>query len=106
MARRRSTPCLPRLLAVVDRIDDDGSTESQVQVRHRADRLVRSDADVPTSRQATGEDRLLDSVDGQVHRPRARSDGLGNAGLPDAGKTRDHDEMPGQSIFSGMIEEI
>src|SRR5699024_1378837 len=57
IARRRTAPGLPSLLAVIDRIDDDRLTESQVQVRHRADGLVRGDTDLPTSRQATGEDR-------------------------------------------------
>lgn len=58
------------------------------------------------SRQTAGEDRLLDRIDGQVHRPRTRRDDHGNAGLPDAGKTGDHDEMPSHAIFSGVIEEI
>src|SRR5690606_2902292 len=85
-------PVLPGLGAVVHRVADDIVAEPKVQLGHRTRRLVGSDPDHPASRQTAGEHRVLDRVDGQVDRPCARSDDLGDARLPDSRETGEHDQ--------------
>lgn len=87
---RGSTPGLPGLVTVVHRVDDDIVAEPKVQLGDRTRRPVGSDPDHPASRQTAGEHRVLDRVDGQVDRPCARSDDLGDARLPDSRETGEH----------------
>src|SRR5699024_2445364 len=57
----------------------------------------------PSGHSSSGKDRLLNRIDGQVDRPRTRCADRGNTGLPDTGKTGNHDEMPGHATSSGAI---
>ena len=104
--RGRSAPGRLSGFTVVDSIDDDIMTEPQILFRHRTRCLVCGNADLPPWRQTAGKDRLLGLVDGQVDRPRACSDDLGNARLSDSGETGERDESTGHATFSGVMAAI
>src|SRR5699024_11981043 len=76
---------------------------AQFLLRDSTGRLVGRDADLQPRRQPKAEDRLIDHVDGQVHRSSTRGETFRNARLPDTGKPGYHDESTGHATSRGVI---